>query len=127
VRKVLFTALVAACLAGGCGKSPPTTAGGKPVAHWVGALRDPDPRVRKKAARKLGNVGPSDPAALPALVGALKDADPGVRRESVLALLKFGPAGGEAGPALEEAGQKDPDPTVRAYAVRALEKLRGAR
>src|SRR5947209_3679623 len=107
----------------GCGAARPTLAGGKPVSHWTEALRDPDPRVRKEAAAKLGNVGPADPSALAALTGALKDADAAVRREVILALVKCGPAAREAVPALEELRRHDRDPQVRAYAGRALEKI----
>ena len=71
----------------GCGKEQPTLSGGKPVGHWVRTLQDPIPKMRKQAAFKLGNVGTSDPVALPALIGALKDRDAGVRREAVLAAL----------------------------------------
>jgi HEAT repeat protein len=110
--------------AAGCGSAPPTLAGGKPVSHWVQAIRDKDPKVRKEAAAKLGNVGPADPTALPALTAALKDPDAGVRREVIVALVKCGPAAREAVPALTELRQRDPDPQVRAYAARALETLR---
>jgi HEAT repeat protein len=127
VRKLLLAVVVAGVtLAPGCGRSRPTLAGGKPVGHWVRALKDPDPRVRKKAALKLGNVGPGDARALPALVGALKDPDARVRREAIRALLKFGPAAREALPALAEA-RSDPDPQARAEAAVVLEKLGGSR
>src|SRR5439155_16911918 len=94
MRHCLFISLVvsSAALLGGCGKEQPMLAGGKPVSHWVQALQNPDPKVRKQAAFKLGNVGPADPTALPALIEALKDRDAGVRREAILALLKCGPA-----------------------------------
>jgi HEAT repeat protein len=110
--------------AAGCGAARPTLAGGKPVSHWAGAIRDPNPKVRKEAAAKLGNVGPADPSALTALTAALKDPDAGVRREVIVALMKCGPAAREAVPALEELRQRDRDPQVRAYAGRALEKLK---
>jgi HEAT repeat protein len=83
--------------------------------------------VRKKAAFTLGNIGPSDPAVLPALTGALKDADAGVRCEAVLALLKYGPGAEEAIPELTEVQAKDRDARVRAYAARAVEKLRSGK
>jgi len=107
----------------GCSQSPPTLSGGRPVSHWVEALRSSDAKSRKEAAFKLGNVGPTDPTALPALLGALKDRDAVVRREAILALLKFGPEAREAVPALTELREHDRDPKVRDYAARALEKL----
>jgi HEAT repeat protein len=103
----------------GCGLAQPTMAGGK----WAASLHDPDARVRRKAAFTLGNIGPSDPAVLPALIGALRDADRGVRCEAILALVKYGPGAREAIPALTEAREKDRDARVRSYAARALEKL----
>jgi HEAT repeat protein len=105
---------------GGCGRGSPKMAGSK----WAEALRSPEAGVRKKATFTLGNIGPSDPAVLPALLGALKDADAGVRCEAILALLKYGPGAEEAIPTLAEAQTKDRDAKVRAYAARALEKLR---
>jgi len=113
-------------LLSGCGKAEPMLAGGKPVSYWVQALKDPDVKLRKKAAFKLGNVGPADAAAMPALVAALKDVDPRVRSEAVLALVKFGPDAREAVPALMEVQQRDRDALVRAQAGKALEKLRAA-
>ena len=107
----------------GCGKTEPTLAGGKPVSFWVQALHDPDAKLRKKAAFKLGNVGPTDPTALPALIEALHDADAGVRAEAILALVKFGPAATAAVPTLAEVQRQDQDAKVREYAGKALAKL----
>lgn len=107
----------------GCGPVRPTLAGGKPVGHWVQALRNPDVKVRKQAAFKLGNVGPTDSAALPALMAALKDRDARVRREAILALVKCGPGAKDAIPELIEVHRKDRDAKVREYAEKALEKL----
>ena len=103
----------------GCGGAPPAMAGGK----WAEALRNPAARVRKQAAFTLGNIGPSDPAVLPALIGALKDRDSAVRCEAILALVKFGPVAGEARPALLTIRQHDRDALARSFAARALEKL----
>jgi HEAT repeat protein len=108
----------------GCARTPATQAHGRPVDYWVQALRDPDARVRKKAVGVLGNVGPADPAALPALTAAVRDPDAGVRNQAVLALLKWGPDAREAVAALEQA-RRDRDPRVRASAVTALEKIQG--
>ena len=118
--------MLLAVLAGGCGKDRPLLAGGKPVRYWVEALRNSDAKLRKQAAFKLGNVGPSDPSALPALVGALKDGDAGVRREAILALLKCGPEAREAVPQLTELKQHDADGRVRTCAARALKALQDA-
>jgi HEAT repeat protein len=87
------------------------------------ALRDPEARVRKKAAFTLGNIGTSDPAVLPALMGALKDPHEAVRCEAILALLKCGPEAQEAIPVLTEIEKTDRDVRVRDYATKALEKL----
>jgi HEAT repeat protein len=111
-------------LVAGCGARAPLQSHGRPVSHWVEALREPDARVRKKAVHALGHAAGVDAEALTALIGALKDRDAAVRAEAVLALLNLGPAAQEAIPALEEA-QKDRDARVRAYSGKALEKIRG--
>jgi HEAT repeat protein len=118
---VLVLLVIVVC---GCNKGQPPLAGGKPVSHWVQALDDPDPKVRKTAAAKLGNVGTADAAALPALIKALKDKDAIVRSEVILALVKFGPEARAACPALEEVQRNDANAKVRDYAAKALEKLR---
>ena len=109
----------------GCGKAPVTLAHGRPVSHWVGALHDSDARVRKRAAAALGNVGPADGAAIPALIEAVKDRDAAVRGEAILALLKLGPAAKDAIPVLTQA-QTDRDARIRSYATKALERIGGA-
>jgi HEAT repeat protein len=117
-------AVVLMLLAGGCGPGRPTLAGGKPVAYWVAALQEPSPPARRKAVRKLGNVGRADAAVVPALLRALKDPDAGVRREAVWALAKLGRDAEPAVHALAELGRQDGDPRVRAEAARLLERLR---
>ena len=107
----------------GCGRTPPTAIHGKPVSHWVESLHDRDVRVRRNAVRVLGNVGPVDPAVLPALTQAVSDRDPAVRGEALEALLKIGPDARDAVPAIETRRQ-DRDPRVRALAVTALERIR---
>jgi HEAT repeat protein len=103
----------------GCGQALPPMAGAK----WAAALRDPNARVRRKAAFTLGNIGPSHAAVLPALVAALEDADGGVRCQAILGLVKYGPAGRLAIPSLGRLQQKDPEIKVRQYAARAIEQL----
>jgi HEAT repeat protein len=106
----------------GCGGAQPTMAGSR----RAGDLHDPQVKVRRKAAFRLGNIGPSDPVVLPALIGALQDVDPGVRCETILALLKYGPGAREAIPALTKVQEKDRDAKVRTYATRALKRLKKA-
>jgi HEAT repeat protein len=122
MRKVFFMTILPGLVLG-CARRQPTLSGGKPVEHWIQALKDPDARVRQEAAFKLGNAGPVDAAVLPALVAALNDPDARVRSEAVLAVVKFGPAAKEAAPALTELGRNDRDPRVRRYCVQALEKI----
>ena len=120
MKRFLFILVI---LLGGCSKAEPMLAGGKPVSHWVQALQSPDARLRKQAAFKLGNVGPADPTALPALIGALKDRDAWVRREAILAVLKCGPAARDAIPALTDLQKNATDASTRTSATKALEKL----
>jgi HEAT repeat protein len=115
--------LVLALLLSGCGRSPPTTVHGKSVSHWVASLGDRDVKLRRKAVRVLGNVGPGDPAVLPALTQAVGDRDASVRSEAIEAILKIGPDAREAIPALE-ARRQDSNVRVRALAVKALERIR---
>lgn len=79
----------------------------------------------RSASAGLGNVGPTDPLVFPSLKASLKDADPVVRGEVVLALVKLGPAAQDAVPTLTELRDRDRDAKVRAYAGKALEKIRG--
>ncbi|HEV3145684.1 MAG TPA: HEAT repeat domain-containing protein [Gemmataceae bacterium] len=119
MKQILFIILLIALI--GCAKEPPKMAGAK----WADALHDRDAKVRKKAAFTLGNIGPSDPAVLPALMEALKDTDEGVRYEAILALLKYGPGAEQAIPALTELRENDRDAGVRTAAGKALERIQG--
>jgi HEAT repeat protein len=65
-------------------------------------LRDPDPELRKDAARGLARMGSDARAAVPQLIAALDDKDPEVRRHATRALGEIGPAASEAVPALVE-------------------------
>jgi HEAT repeat protein len=124
VRFQLSVALLLLLAAGGCTgrKDQEPRAGGKPLSHWLEALHDKDPAERHKAATKLGNIGPGDPAVVPALTAAVKDPDAMVRSEAILSLLKFGPPAKDAVPVLTEA-LKDPDPKVRQYVEKALARV----
>jgi HEAT repeat protein len=124
MRRVVLTAVLAAAVAG-CGPATPTLSGGKPATHWVEVLKDPNEKERKKAAFELGNVGPTDAAAYPALKEALKDAAPAVRSEAIKALVKFGARAKDALPDLKEMEQNDPDAGVRGDAGQLVRKLEG--
>lgn len=119
--KIAIVVPLALLLMSGCGQTPPPQMNGD---KWAEALREPDAKLRKKAAFTLGNIGPSDPQVLPALIEALKDTNAGVRCEAILALLKVGPDAEDAIPVLIEIQEQDVDPVVREYAAKALEKLR---
>jgi HEAT repeat protein len=108
----------------GCGRAkPPLLAGGKSVDHWVAALADSKVKVRQEAVTKLGNVGTSDAAAIPALITALKDKNPEVRREAIFALAKSGKAAQDAVEPLTEIEHDDKDPKVREQAAKGLKLL----
>jgi len=125
--RIPLTLIATAMLAAGCTREKVPTElyfSGEPVSHWTEAAKSPDPKVRKKAIDVLGNVGPADPAAIPALITALKDKNVTVRDAAVLALSKIGPLAAEGLPALREA-TRDPNPTVRAHAITAVERVAG--
>lgn len=120
------TLLAVALAAAGCGDRVPGEKyfSGEPVARWIDRAKDPDPKTRKKAVEVLGNVGPADPGAIPALTAALKDPDPRVRDAAVLGLSKNGPAAAAALPAVREL-IADKDPTVRRHVKAAIDRLTG--
>jgi hypothetical protein len=120
--RYLFVLVLAPAMLG-CGHTPPATAHDKSVSHWVESLRDGDARARRKAVHVLSNVGPADPAVVPALTRAVADPDASIRCAALQALLKFGPDAREAAPAVEVC-RTDRDPRVRAYALTFLERLR---
>ena len=127
MRPAALVLMFTLCLFG-CGRSDVPKEkyfGGEPVEHWLEAIKSPDPKVRKKAADVLGNVGPVDPRAVPALIEAVGDKDAKVRDAAVLGLSKVGPAASSAESALEGA-TRDKDSTVRAHAATALGRVRGA-
>ena len=90
------------------------------VPELIAALRDPVDNVRLAAVHALNRVAPEEALAVPPLADALRgDADSRVRAAAALALGRKAEGGGPARDGLVEATQ-DPDPLVRASAVRAL-------
>ena len=126
MRRAILALLLAA-LAVGCSRTDVPKEKyfeGEPIEHWLEAIKSPDAKTRKKAADILGNVGPVDPRAVPALIEAVKDKDAKVRDAAVLGLSKIGAPASAGESALEEA-TKDKDPTVRTHAATALTRVRG--
>jgi vesicle coat complex subunit len=122
MRSLTFTC-ISLVLISGCGQQA-VTSSGKPAEYWLQQARHADPKERQKAIKALGRLGPTEPAAMPALIAAVDDSNPAVRAEAVLALLNIGPAAREAIPALENAA-RDPDSRVKRLAAKALERIRG--
>lgn len=89
------------------------------------ALRnDPSPNVRLAALDALGAGAPRD-QLMSELVGGLSaDQSPGIRLAMIELLVRVGDE--RAGEALATVASHDPDPTVRARAIRAAAELRRA-
>jgi HEAT repeat protein len=89
---------------------------------FVGALSDPEARVRQHAAVACGKAGPEAGAAVAALAAALGDTNKQVRRSAAESLGNIGPA---AKPAVSELAKasSDADKEFRRQAVTALGKI----
>ncbi len=122
---LMLLLLAMPALISGCGQAErgPTLAGGREVASWLADLNGRNPKVRRQAVLKLGNVGDADPAAAEGLASALRDSDVLVRRDAVHAVVKLKQPTEAILARLEEMSQKDPDTTARDFANRALAKL----
>jgi len=81
-----------------------------------GDLKNPDPKIRAKAAREIGEAG--DPSAVPALIAALSDSSTKVRQQVVVALASIRVAASLQG--LIQA-TSDNDSEVRWLAVKGIE------
>src|SRR5262249_4602290 len=122
---------------------------GSSLKGWLGDLRSADRKVRLRASRVLGHVGPEARDAAPALLMAFKNDDPWARARAAWALARVGPGQvplltaalrsdaarirQEAAGALEAIGEparpaarslrralRDPDPSARIQAAQAL-------
>lgn len=87
------------------------------------ALKDPDPGIRRNAARALGALGSGKESAA-ALAEALTDRDPTVRAAVAAALADLGPEAKSAADELAAALKSD-DAEVRVYAAVALASVGG--
>ena len=89
----------------------------------VGATKDPDPNVRRRAATSLGERGAAARAAVPALVELLEKEELTWLQGYVAdALGHFGPAAAPAVPALSKA-LRSADAGLRGHAVCALGRI----
>jgi HEAT repeat protein len=87
----------------------------------LGALKDPEPGVRKAAAGAFRSMEAPPRGAIGALVETLRDPSAEVRAEAAFGLMGFhSPPAREAVPALSNAFAQDPDRQVRVNAARAL-------
>jgi HEAT repeat protein len=87
------------------------------------ALRDPEPRVRRMAARALGAHGTDAEPALPDLIGlANGDEEDDVREHAVRALGGIGLRTPQVVTCLRERSV-DPDPSVRRASITATVRL----
>ncbi len=80
------------------------------------------------AARALGRIAPSTPAAsdvVAALTDALRSKTGLTREAAIQALSQFGSKAASAIPVIRELKEKDPDTSVRAAATDTLAKLEG--
>ncbi len=113
----------------GCANHEPIAikAGGRDVAAWIADLDHRDPRVRRQAVLKLGNILDADPAVAPALAGALRDRDPIVRRDAIFAVVKLKSPTPAILDQVSRIAESDHDPKLRDIATRALEKLKNER
>src|SRR5262249_20588229 len=105
-----------------CTQPKATLAHNRPLAYWVEGLEGRDVKLRRQAAKVLGNIGPVDDSIIPTLSRAVKDPDPVVRKEAILSLTKFGSKAAEALSALEDAS-RDRDARVRASAAKAIKAI----
>jgi HEAT repeat protein len=92
----------------------------------VEALRDPDPTMRSRAARRVALLRPPPLEAIPLLSAMLTDKATEVRASAAGALGSYGPAAKSAIPALTRA-LADEDPGVRQIAADALQQINSDR
>ncbi len=101
----------------------PVLAGGREIKSWITEIHDANPKVRRQAVLKLGNVGDAEPAVADVLAEALHDSDSIVRRDAVLAVAKLKRPGEAIKAQLESMSKDDKDAKVREVAQKAVALL----
>jgi len=92
------------------------------VGELIKRLNSTDSKVRSRAIRNLGKIGPPARLAVPSLLALVKDPNNIVRQEVSDALEKIGPPERRDFHTLQQS-LLDPSPEVRAYAAGALGKI----
>jgi HEAT repeat protein len=93
---------------------------GRPIVGVLtGAVKDPEPRVRRGAALALGQIRPLVPGTVPALSAGLDDRDPLARGAFLTAIGYLGPRAGEAVPAVRSM-LRDQSGEIRIQAIQIL-------
>jgi HEAT repeat protein len=106
-----------------CAQQPEEpTVQGKPLGHWLAALKDREVSRRIEAAEMLAQFGSAARPAVGPLAVAVGDPEEWVRRQAVLALQNLGADARPAAPALRQA-LKDPCARVRGVAAQTLARL----
>ena len=94
------------------------------IIHASVALNDEVEDVRARAALSLGQIGRNVEESVLAIIGALSDENSRVRCYALEGLGTIGSQAEPAVPAIANALKNDPDPSVRAFAAKALGKIR---
>ena len=124
-NSTVLIALVGTAAIPGCGSDSrgPLQAGGREVKAWVAEIHDRNPKVRRQAVLKLGNVGDADPSAAEALAEALHDTDPLVRSDAVLAVAKLKAPDAAIKDQLDTMSRSDKNARARDLAEKALARF----
>jgi serine/threonine-protein kinase len=90
---------------------------------WFEAFKSSDPQLRTAAARAIGEMARTSPAAADTLVKALSDPQPGVRLSALDGLENAGPAARSATSALMKVENTDENDRVRRRAADLLKAI----
>jgi hypothetical protein len=93
---------------------------------WFEALKSDHTELRNEAARAIGEIARTSPAAADKLVEALADPKPGVRLGALEGLENSGPAARSATTALMRVQNNDDNDFVRRKATELLKTIQGS-
>ena len=122
-RRLVIFGFVASLLTG-CGAKEPYRSGGRTGAYWMQALKQPDVKLRRKAALKIGPIMVTHDACRSAAIEALRDEDAQVRLAAIRLLKVYATShAASVAPALRRLEQTDPDLAVRQAAKLAIQEF----